>query len=380
MEESAKRRERLIAMRAEASQAAVDNNAEHDSVSHGLSNPLIESSSALPGQVESIAPQRFDYYTDPMSAFSGNKRGSKASHQISLDYSTPPRPQNTEMTPPPARQAQNNFSSDQRIYQAPVYHNSSPYRDATGIPGPFGTQPRTPPSVWSSSDGTSSNYFPSNSPRGANFPSPSFGQGGSPNFNPGQGRGPWFSNSLGPGSGCGGNSGQGRGHWFSNSPGPGSGRGSSPSFGPGGSPGFNSGPGRGNWFSNSLGPGSGSGGGSGLFSGGGRGRWASPGTGPSGGRGRGSYNNATAELRPDLYFSKSMVDDPWKLLKPVVWRRENIPSLRTLDSVKSWISKPVSSKKAKVAETSSTQASSQPSLAEYLAASFNEAVKDETAM
>lgn len=91
MEESAKRRERLKAMREEASSlAAVCNSAEDRNVSHGLSNPLIEISATDPVQGESNASQRFDYYTDPMSAFSGNKRRSKVSPQTSQDHFIPP--------------------------------------------------------------------------------------------------------------------------------------------------------------------------------------------------------------------------------------------------------------------------------------------------
>lgn len=84
MEESEKRRERLKAMRMEAAQG---DESKDFTESHGLSNPLIETSSTQ--QEEPVGKQRFDYYTDPMSAFSGNKR-SKVSQNISQQHSTPP--------------------------------------------------------------------------------------------------------------------------------------------------------------------------------------------------------------------------------------------------------------------------------------------------
>lgn len=91
MEESEKRRERLKAMRMEAARAGI--NAESDSsglVSGGLSNPLIEGESASPTPIQYPSP-RFDYYTDPMSAFSGSKRRNNITYQVSQGhYNTPP--------------------------------------------------------------------------------------------------------------------------------------------------------------------------------------------------------------------------------------------------------------------------------------------------
>lgn len=87
MEESEKRRERLKAMRMEASQSGDYNEA----VGYGgLTNPLTDSPS---GKVESygMARPRFDYYTDPMSAFSANKRSNNnVSTQVSQQCYTPP--------------------------------------------------------------------------------------------------------------------------------------------------------------------------------------------------------------------------------------------------------------------------------------------------
>ncbi|KAK4352311.1 hypothetical protein RND71_027829 [Anisodus tanguticus] len=68
-----------------------------------------------------------------------------------------------------------------------------------------------------------------------------------------------------------------------------------------------------------------------------------------------------------------MVEDPWKALKPVIWK----PRGDTRDSLLSWISNSISTKKAKLEETPTTSAPQQ-SLAEYLAAAFDEAAGDDT--
>ncbi|XP_059631249.1 protein SICKLE isoform X2 [Cornus florida] len=411
MEESVKRRERLKAMRMESSQAGSYNEVDDSAISHNLSNPLIETSVTPP--VQHAAP-RFDYYTDPMAAFSSDKR-SKVSNQISPQHIRPPTgPRNPEMTPSaahqvqtnysldqrmyparsphhrsgpyrspmatpspahqsqtnyppdqrmyqarsphhsygpyrspmatpsPAHQAQTNYPPDQRMYQARSPHLSSdPYISPMGITSPFGAHQGTPSGVWNGSGATSSYGFPYNSPRGGNFPSTGPGQGGSPSFNSGQGRGLLYDSPRG-------------GNFPSTVP------------GQGGSPNFHSGQGRGHWFSNSPSPGSGHGACSSPNTGRGKGRWSgsgmSPGSGRSGGRGFRSRNKA--ELRPDLYYNKSMVEDPWEFLEPVPWK--------TPDSQESWLPKSISVKKPRVSEASNHH-SSQPSLAEYLAASFNEA-------
>ncbi|KAK3027036.1 hypothetical protein RJ639_041191 [Escallonia herrerae] len=421
MEESAKRKERLVAMRMEAAQATVDSGA----VFNSLSNPLIETSATRPVQEEPCVPQRFDFYTDPMAAFSGNKRN-KVINQIPQDTSTTPKlgtlstysftgAQNAGM-PPPALQGQIDYSSKLRMHQAREPYPSYGPPNTAGMTSPYGTQPATPQGAWSGPAGTPGYCFPSNSPRGGNYTSPGYGQGGSPGFNPGQGRGHWYNSSSGPGSGRGGspnfdgrgrghwfsgspgpsglggspgpnlgqggspnfNSGQGRGHWYNNSPGPGSGPGGSPGVAQGGSTDFNPGRGRGQWFSNSPGPGSGRGGSPHPNSGRGRGQWlgnnVSPVSGRSGGRGRGSHYNVSAELRPDRYYNKSMMEDPWKFLEPVIWKP--VENLNIPDSPKSWLPKSISTKRERISG-SPGKSSSKPSLAEFLAASFNEAASSE---
>lgn len=87
MEESAKRRERLRAMRVEADQAEVSYNVEGSGLPVGLSNPLLETERTV--VQESCAP-RFDFYTDPMAAFSDSKKSGKAGNQIRPDCFTSP--------------------------------------------------------------------------------------------------------------------------------------------------------------------------------------------------------------------------------------------------------------------------------------------------
>ncbi|KAJ7965827.1 Hydroxyproline-rich glycoprotein family protein, putative isoform 2 [Quillaja saponaria] len=90
MEESEKRRERLKAMRVQADKAEISSSNEGSAVPGCLSNPLIETSPSIPLRGEPGATPRFDFYTDPMSAFSGNKKMSNASSQIAPNYYSPP--------------------------------------------------------------------------------------------------------------------------------------------------------------------------------------------------------------------------------------------------------------------------------------------------
>lgn len=96
MEDSEKRKEMLKAMRMEAAAASQNDGSTEleTSMNTGhLSNPLAEASTH---QQESYDKPRFDYYTDPMAAYSSFKRNkspkqqyiSSPSHQMS-----PPVPQ-----------------------------------------------------------------------------------------------------------------------------------------------------------------------------------------------------------------------------------------------------------------------------------------------
>ncbi|KAL2553333.1 protein SICKLE-like [Forsythia ovata] len=197
MEESEIRRERLKAMRMEASRGGIDSIPESSGmISHGLSNPLIE------GEITSAIPAspRFDYYTDPMAAFSANKRNSQVSHQVSQQYyNTPPRARHPDMTPSPTYQDQTLNSPGQRIFQAPgVYNNYGPVRSPSASPSG-----RNPQSTWGGPIGAYNYSNSSNLSRGSNFTSPGFGQGGTPNFSYGRGRGYRYNNSPLYGSGRG---------------------------------------------------------------------------------------------------------------------------------------------------------------------------------
>ncbi|XAR48490.1 hypothetical protein NMG60_11031323 [Bertholletia excelsa] len=369
MEESEKRRERLKAMRIEASQAG----ARHEEVgnsteSQNLTNPLVEACTTPPVQMNSDVAPRFDYYTDPLSAFSTDKRRSKVSNQNSQGYSTP-RPRNTEMTSS-AHHIQTNYSPDQRMFQVRGLHYS---------PGP-----RNPEMTPSPAYQLQTNYSPDQRMCHARSPYPNSSPN-NPEMSPSQAHqiqsycspdqrvyqaraqyhnsGPYGS-PLGMGSPFGTHQ-RTPGFW-NGSKSPGASYFSSPHIGGsssaysnrgrgssnsryGGSPFHNSGRGRGHW-SNNMRPGLGLG-------------------------SRGPRDNVSAEIRPDLYYHRSMVEDPWKFLQPVIWKGEDtwVKGLNTPDSLKSARPKSVGLKKAKISEESG----SQPSLAEYLAAAFNDAVNNE---
>ncbi|KAJ8561396.1 hypothetical protein K7X08_027586 [Anisodus acutangulus] len=187
MEESEKRKERLKAMRMEASQSG-DYNGSSNLVNGGLTNPLIDSSI---GQVESYAMQRprFDYYTDPMAAFSANKRSNNVSPQVSQQcYTPPPRPRNPQYPQSPSNTARGNYPVEQRPQSQGVHHTFNPL----GNPGqnsPFGTPQRSSANARGSPYGTPNNYVPPNSSPVSNFASPGIHQGGRPGFHYGQGSG-----------------------------------------------------------------------------------------------------------------------------------------------------------------------------------------------
>lgn len=93
MEDSGQRKRRLEQMRmqAELAKAAGDVETSGSGMPDTLSNPLIEASSTGPEQDKSYAAPRFDFYTDPMAAFSSNKKKSNANVQVAPAYSTPPK-------------------------------------------------------------------------------------------------------------------------------------------------------------------------------------------------------------------------------------------------------------------------------------------------
>lgn len=281
MEESEKRKERLKAIREEAAEAG-DNNEEQNSIEgpldHGLTNPLIETPSTSSGKDE-VRP-RFDYYTDPMAAFSANNKKNNLSPQASQPCNTPPRPMNACS---PAYHAQGNYNSPKITYR-PRGVNAIPLgiRRKTS---PFCIPPENSSNTLDSSLGTPNNYFLPNSPQigdNSSHGSPQVSGGGS---------------QYGQGS-----------------------------------------PYQGSGFRSKTYQGS---------------------------RGGGA--------RFKFYYHESMVEDPWKALKPVIWK----PRGDTQDSLKSWLPNSISAKKAKLGETP-TRFTPQKNLAEYLAAAFNEAAGEDT--
>ncbi|XP_051139335.1 protein SICKLE [Andrographis paniculata] len=320
MEESEKRRERLKAMRMEAAQAGVDEALGGSGLPFsGLSNPLIESSETI----STHNYPRFDYYTDPMSAFSGSRSNHNLPPRAAYQSMTPSPspsplvhrypPQNSpsqrmyqapathfNQGPPPPRSPMEGFGRPPGMYQAPATHFNQGPPPPTSLMGRFGRPPGNPPHAWGGSGGTF-NYRP-----------PPNLSGGGNNF-----AGPIYSR------------GRGRGQWNNSNPHYWSERGRSQPH----------------------------------DSGRGRGR----GTGPSGRRGASSHEPISAELRPDLYYSKQMVEDPWKMLTPCIWK-----GVDDQTNKQSWLPESISMKRAKVSPESSKISIPQPSLAEYLAASFDD--------
>ncbi|KAK1360362.1 hypothetical protein POM88_044836 [Heracleum sosnowskyi] len=74
MEESEKKRERLKTMRMEAAQM------------RGISSLVLETAATN----QDSCPRRFGYYTDPMAAFSGNKKRSKVNQNSAQEHLRPP--------------------------------------------------------------------------------------------------------------------------------------------------------------------------------------------------------------------------------------------------------------------------------------------------
>ncbi|OAY75627.1 hypothetical protein ACMD2_03116 [Ananas comosus] len=325
MEDSAKRKERLLSLRMEASAAS------QTSAPPPTASPLPHPTPFLPPplQAAEASPRtpRFDYYTNPTGGFSGSKRKSAHHHSPSPNppYARPnagprnyymggnPSPAHQSFVsagagnyymggkPSPAHQSHNYQFPDHSPFQAPPYPPPSsswrgPIHCQTPLSGPCGTPPSGPSA--SNPCNTPVHGFYSNSSRGGSK-SPNYDQGGSPmNY-------PAIRNSS--------NSYSGRGKGFSP-------RGSS---------------GRG---------------------GGGR---------------RPSVNNQSGSEEPEHHYGKSMVEDPWKSMQPIVG---NI--LEPRSGSRAWLPESLTAKENKP-ERSASKLNSELSLAEYLDMSFNETV-DET--
>ncbi|XP_021911724.1 uncharacterized protein LOC110825564 [Carica papaya] len=365
MEESEKRKERLKELRVDAAQAEVSKNGQISAIPGLLPNPLIDTSTTM--QAQSSPAPRFDFYTDPMSAFSANRKKSKVENQFQQNCFSSPGynsgspsaqilssisgPRSDELTPSRPQQMQR----EEGMYQGQGIYGGTPLMGPRGVSSssPLPHQ-RTSPVPWNGS-GSSTGYYThvqQNYPRGTSSPFP-LHQETPESWKRAVGRGNRnFPSNLVHVPPCSPvfHRGQGRAHWFGRSQSPGSGRGASPGGG--------SGRGRSSWYGGS----------------------ASHGSVRSGRRLQSPHSRNLSEgdmLGPECFYDKSMEEDPWLNLKPVIWRGLDIPEScsNTLGSSNSWLPKSISTNKPRVAE-SSKKFNSQQSLAEYLAASFNEAVKD----
>ncbi|KAJ0946027.1 putative protein SICKLE [Helianthus annuus] len=90
MEESTQRRERLKLMRLEASQeaAAAATYNDDDPSTTSLSNPFLQSTTNPESQALQSVSQSFNYYTNPMAAFSGSRQPRPQSNYI-FSFSNP---------------------------------------------------------------------------------------------------------------------------------------------------------------------------------------------------------------------------------------------------------------------------------------------------
>ncbi|KAK7301101.1 hypothetical protein RJT34_11961 [Clitoria ternatea] len=306
MEGSEQRKKRLKEMRMQADQAEVSGHVEGSGMPGFLSNPLIEVPSTMPSQDKSYTAPRFDFYTDPMGAFSSEKR-SNANIQAAPDNFPPP-----------------NFGG------FPMGQYSSPCPESTNpqMTPPTHVSPaayRNP--VWGGPRGPAYYNFPFHPSSAGTYPSPRFEPSGGPLFN---------------------SAAQDMTHRSN--------------YSPGFSPGYRNIPsptqGRGRGFGNTRSPLSGR---------------------RSGQRSsfQGHWSNDNRASGPDRFFKRSMVEDPWKDLEPMTWKAmgSSLYTFHTPEYSKTQISKSMNTK-GEGSSTASVKSYSEPSLAEYLAAAFNEAAND----
>ncbi|KAG9448444.1 hypothetical protein H6P81_008409 [Aristolochia fimbriata] len=311
MDESEKRRERLKTMRMEAAQAELPSSPVPSAPGVHLSNPLVDSS-ATPNTTESSnAGRRFDYYTDPLSAFSSSKR--RIINYVPIHPGNnipmgpvPSGPSGGMRSPLPAPWTQRHLNRplNQTQREPSVSgmrpHSSYPIR----MMGPFDS-PR---------GGSVASSTTWNQPRhsyAARGPCPSPGYGMGSRTNPCSGR---ISDNQGP---C-----------------------PSPAYGISG---------------NQFNPGS-----------------------DTGSRGeRYGTNLVTAKEKPELYYKRSMLEDPWRSLKPVVGNLlGTVMNSKTPDCKKSWL--PNSICPEKVEEPREPLQFQSDSLADCLSSSLEAAVREAT--
>ncbi|KAE8663093.1 Detected protein of confused Function [Hibiscus syriacus] len=350
MDESEKRKERLKAMRMEAE---VSNDVETSAMPGCLSNPLIETPLTMENDFGG-AP-RFDYYTDPMAAFSANKkRGNIHNQNVQQSFTSP----TTSGWHAPSHPEPRNFNRDLPIHQmqsqfshAQVVYNHGPYNPRIRSPS---LMHQGQSDAWNGSQATDHYNLVSDGTLRGMF--------GNPPRHPGTSQMAWnpsntstYGNLRGPGISLADrpsvNYGTARPRMFGNRP--------ILDQGSGGNPYLSPGRGRSHGYSGS----------------------STPGLGRSFGRGQGFHGRSSASNRilgPESYFDESMLEDPWQHLEPIPWKGQEagMDGSSTLGTSNSWLPKSIGPKKAKVSEASSNKFNSQQSLAEYLAASFNKAVED----
>ncbi|CAI0463978.1 unnamed protein product [Linum tenue] len=308
-EDSETRRDRLKAMR-EAASAATDANSSgglptFDATPVALANPLLD----RPSEMDTRGAPRFDFYTDPMAAFSATRNRNSPGDIGPPESRAPspwPGPRNSIPTSaPPYIQGHHPVNQGMMYQPRSPYDGVASYGRQGGIRSPFPFHQGPPLQAPNPQYQGNTNYGPARSP----------------GFNQGLGNATWMGNNPRPRSGYGGHQqvpsgGQGRGQ--------------------------------------------------GNFHGGNR----NPGFGRNSGRGRGFHNNHgsryTGEMRPEQFYHPSMMEDPWEGLEPIEWKGKGI------DSSQSWMPRSIATKKARVSEPS-IKSNTEQSLAEYLASSFNEA-------
>lgn len=336
-------------MREEASLAGNDEGGG-PSVAHPPDAPGLPSLSDLQQPPKSPSP-RFEFYTDPLAAFSGSQRNKKSRN--SFDYSfggAPPREASASPFTPPSRFSPSKHNSYHQpnlqgrpqpgMVTAPGHlnpnvnnypdfnHNATPHVNLY----PSSTPPRcfsTPSPVWQSSPGSSS-YGSRSAPYNHNY-----------NHN-----GTIYMNSPAPSYYNGGR---------------GSHSAQSPQRHGGGMEIYSQSHGSNlSWGSFKQSPGS-----------------SSRGT-PRGGRGGYRPQGRFSEATPQSYAKRSMLEDPWKDLVPV--RIESVAFRLDSCSVsgsRDWLPKTASREKTASITKGLSVSTSGPSLAESLAASFADAVAEE---
>lgn len=97
-------------------------------------------------------------------------------------------------------------------------------------------------------------------------------------------------------------------------------------------------------------------------------------------RGRGGFGRdggtRPMESGGNPFYSNSMAEDPWKHIKPLLWKSCS-DSSSSNSTGQAWLPNSVAQKKPVISEASHKPSSNQQSLAEYLAASLDEATCDE---